>query len=154
MPDPVKTQLLKAVKTALEGITVDSVALFKTVIRNPSKPIDRETAVFPICFIYDNPAPPVRRNRLAMVEMPLQIEAWVQTHELSISDQADIIEAEVHKALLSNASIIAISMGFWPDPNNGPDKFIDDEFTGGIILPYITKFAWAWNDPYNPVRAE
>jgi hypothetical protein len=153
MPDPVKTSLLKAITTALEGITVDGVTLLGTVIRNPSKPIDRETAKFPLVFIYDESEEIINRNRLAMVTMPLQIEVWLKEHELSVSDQADIVEAEIHKALCTDTQVLYWSMDIRPDPANSATKFYDDEFIGGTILRYIVKFAYAWGDPYDPVKA-
>ena len=147
LDEPVKTKLLKAIQACIEGV-----AGVSQVIRNPSKPVDRDTAVFPLVFIFDESESVVNRNRIDTVTMPIQIQIWVQIHEGILGDQADILEAEIYKALWRNADVKYYSMRMFPETGNTATKFFQDEFSGGIVLRYTAIYSYKFQDPYILVK--
>lgn len=155
MADPIKTLVLKAIKMELEGILLEDLVtpLFTKVVRNPSKPIDHDFFKSPMCFVFDDSEQRTRRNRLADVILPIQIEGWIKTDEANeeedLSDQADIIEAEVHKALVNSTDIKVWAKDIFPDTGNSSTKFYVSDYMGGVILRYTVKYLHVWGDPYD-----
>jgi len=153
MADTVKTYILRAIKEEIEGILKeDLTTLFTKVLRNPSKPIDHDYFKSPMCFIFDEPENKKRRSRIADIVLPIQIEAWIKTdekEEFDISDQADIIDAEIHKTLVNSSAIKLYAKDIFPNENEGAEKFFVNEFMGGIVLRYIVKYIHEWTDPYD-----
>jgi len=144
MADTVKTTILKAIEavvTAVPGIG--------EVIRNPAKSIDRDTAVFPLVFVYDTEASYKTDNRVTLVTVPLGIEIWVGEHETVVGDSADSLEADIHKALhyMDIPSVGAFMLRLEKSV-----KFYDDEFTGGVVMDLILQFRHKTGDPYDPVK--
>jgi len=152
MADPIKTSILKIIKTEIEGIIKeDSTSLFTKTLRNPSKPIDHDYFKSPMCFIFDEPEYKIRRNRIADIILPIQIEAWIKTdakEEHDISDQADFIDAEIHKTLVNSAQIRLFARDIFPSETGG-EKFFINEFMGGIVMKYTVKYVYEWADPYD-----
>jgi len=145
MAEPVKTLLLKAIENGIKTITG-----INQVIRNPSKPIDRDTANYDIAFVFDDRSEKTRRNRIAMNSFPLHIEIWIQgTSGQAISDKADIYEAAIHAMLETDSAIKAKMMTLIEE---SAEKFFVDELLGGIILLSKVTYAHAWGDAYNAVR--
>ena len=107
MATPVKTNYLNAVKTALESITE-----IKKVIRNPSKPYERETSPFPVCFVFDGTDDNTDRNRIQMKNFELHIEVWIEDQggSIDIGDMGDLMQAEIHNKLINNKDILVYGM--------------------------------------------
>jgi hypothetical protein len=148
MTKPIKTLLLEAVEDGMETIPG-----LQTIMRNPSKPIDRDTVPFDMAFIFDDVESVVNRNRIAMNSFPLHIEIWIQGNDgKAISDKADVYQAEIHKMFLTNESIKASSMRIDPDPDRSAEKFYVDEGLGGVILLYKATYSHAWSDPYDAAK--
>ena len=147
MPVPVKTNFLNAIRDEIEKITQ-----IKKVIRNPSKPIDRETAQFPVCFMFDDIEENTDRNRVQMKTFPLHIEIWIEDQDgaEAIADMADLIQAEINKALYDNKTIFTYGMNLIEVSG---DKFYADESLGGCVLTYTAVYAHKRGDPYNASRS-
>lgn len=146
MADPVKTILMDAIKTALEGIT-----LIKYVKPGQVIPIDEETAVYPwVCF-FDETETKVARNRLAMKEFDLIVQAWVKEKvAVSLDEQLDLMDAEIEKTLLTDAGIIAATLRI--DPVSAEKLYVDDEVRAILQAIYHIQYAHVWKDPYNPAK--
>lgn len=148
MPTPVKTLLLREIKTAL--LNVPNVG---SVIRNPSKPPDRETATFPVIHVWDEDESVEERNRIARCTFPLQVDVWLLESEEAGSDLADVFQAEILKALLEDASIkqYALRIGpVIPGPQESSWSVKDaiDEHCYGLVLRFRVTYAHVWGDPY------
>ena len=163
MAYPVKTLILQSIKQELQNILQedDETPFFTQVIRNPSKPIDHDYFKSPMCFIFDEDESVTRRNRLADCVMPIQIEAWMKfpdkaavgkTQDEIISDMMDIMQAEVHKAIVNSTLIRVNAKDIQPDQGANATKFFIDEFFGGIALRYQVKYLHVWEDPYDVGR--
>ena len=149
MADTVKISLMKSIETAIGAMTVSGATEFPTVIRNPSKPIDPETASFPIVFLFDDTENKVRRNRVADITMPIQIEIWCKEHEDSSGDQLDIYNADIEKELLSNVTVKTWAKVLEPDTGASFAKQYVDEFLSIGISKWICRFLTVWGDPYD-----
>lgn len=156
MAYPIKTYIMRAIKEDLEAILLDDnvTPLFKKVIRNPSKPIDHDYFLSPSCFVFDEGDSAIRRNRIANVTFPVQIEAWLKVHENEVSDEMDMIQAEVHKKLASSTNVRLFAKDIEPDPTNTSEKFFIGEFLGGVAMRYIVKYLHVWGDPYDIGRQD
>jgi len=143
MAVPIKTSLLGAVKTALEGITgIDK------VIRNPSKPPDKETASGVLAHIWDEQMTITERNRIDIYTLPIQIDVWFPVHEDSGSDAADLVEAEVLKNIPTNSGIRTYAMRVEKDPAGFSDKDLVDEFLFALVMRFVLTFSTVAGDPY------
>jgi len=153
MATPIKTLILQAIKTALDGmINGDGAALFKDVIRNPSKPIDHDFFKSPMCFIFDETESKTRRNRIADVSLPIQIECWLKIDEDDISDFMDYIEAEVHKEFVNSTDLQLYIKNIYPEEGTPATKFYINETLGGVVLRYNIRYIHEWADPYDSGR--
>jgi len=143
---PVKTNFLNAIRDEIELISQ-----IKKVIRNPSKPIDRETARFPVCFIFDDKETNQDRNRIQMKTFPLQIEVWIedQSGAETIGDLADVIQAEIGKTLTDNKTVLAYGMNLIEVSS---EKFYADDTLGGIVILYTAIYAHKRGDPYDALK--
>lgn len=149
MADTIKISLMKSIETAISGLLVGAIAEFPSVVRNPSKPIDPETKVFPIVFIFDDIENKAHRNRIADISMPIQIEIWCKYHEDTAGDQLDIYNADIEKELLSNAAIKTYAKVLEPDPGASFNKQYVDEFLSVGISKWLCRFVHVWGDPYD-----
>jgi len=147
MADTVKTTALKTLEIAL-----GEVIGIAQVIRNPSKPIDRDTARFPLAFIFDEVERKEQRNRYAVVTVPVQIEVWSEGEESGFSDADDTMAGDIEMKLLSDLNIRLLCRDIRPDPGNSMSKFFTDERLGGFILRYIIQFHHIWGNPYDHGR--
>ena len=147
MAEPVKTTILKAIVEAIEAIP-----MVGSVKRNPPSPPRRETAIFPVVYVYDGPEQTRQRNRYALNILPIQIETYFLADEEDASDQADLIDCEIHKALLSNPAILALIQEIKPDEESSSSKQFVDEFTAAVVSRYVVKYAHAWGDPTDPAK--
>jgi len=142
---PVKTLLLRAVKSAIQTIPD-----IKTVIRSPIVGIDRETAKFPICFMDDLEETKGRRNRIAWNTFPLVLEVWVENTESgeALWDDLDLLEAEINMVLLpetnQDADVNLYSMNIVQLSAN---KMRVDERTGVNRMTYTVWYAHEWAHP-------
>ena len=144
MADTVKTTLLKAIAAAVAAVAGTS-----QVIRNPAMSLTRETAVFPLAFIFDTEATHKVDNRVTLVTVPVWIELWLEEHESTVGDKADSLEADIHKAL--HAMVVPSVGAFMLRPERST-KFYDDEFTGGVVMDLTLQFRHKTGDPYDPVK--
>jgi len=144
---PVKTNFLNAVRDEIEMI-----AQIKKAIRNPSKPIDRETAQFPVSFIFDDKETNQDKNRIQIKTFSLQIEVWIEDQGGAevLGDLADVIQAEINKTILDNKTILAYGMNL---TEVSAEKFYADETLGGIVIMYNAVYAHKRGDPYDAVKS-
>jgi hypothetical protein len=157
--DTVKTSILKEIKIFLEGLTYEGAPLFNKVLRNPSIPIDHDCEQHPIIYFFDDTVKSHWRNRLIDATMPIIMEVWLRTDDREnsfedISDEADIIEAEVQKAVMNIAPETGVKKYaklFEPQWDDTSTKFYVDEFIGGITLNYMVRWLYKWNNPYDIV---
>jgi len=140
---PVKTELLKAIEAAINDIPE-----VREVIRNPSKPIDRETAKFPLVFIFDEAESWAERNRIVMASMPVHVEVWLREKVEQASNMADLLQAKIYQAITTDADVRFWSMRVRPDPDQTAAKFFVDEFLGGVILRYLADYSFKDGDPF------
>lgn len=102
MATPIRTQVILAVKTALE-----SIAEIETVDRFQPRPVDLTKIQTPACFIYDSaPEQISKQNRYLQGELELALVVFIALTNADesnggtdFSDRADIIQAEIHAAL-------------------------------------------------------
>lgn len=147
MADPVKTSILKAIVAAIEAIS-----MVGTVKRNPPSPPRKETANFPVVFVYDGTESKRQRNRYAMNILPIQIETYFLADEDDASDTADLIDCEIHKAILSDPGILALIQNILPDEEASTSKQFIDEFMGAVVSRYSVKYAHTWGDPTDQAK--
>jgi hypothetical protein len=148
MADPVKVTIMKKVEEA-----VRSLSAIKTVIRGDTTPIDRDTAVFPLSFIFDDKETGERRNRIKRKTFPLFIEVWVD-EKSKTTNIGDILE--VHKADLEQALIKDRMVDFYGvtvDINEeDSEKFFVDEFCAAILIHYTVAYHHAAGNAYDPAK--
>jgi hypothetical protein len=147
MPEPVKTLILRAVRNAIDALDVVG-----QVVRNPATPPQRETAIYPVVFVFDEPESKVQRNRYAINVMPLHIEVWFRADVEDASDKADLIDTEIYKALLGDVAIRRLVMDIRPEEAGSTDKQWVDEFLGVIVLRWVVKYGHKWEDPTDPQK--
>lgn len=146
MADPVKTILMDAIKTALEGIT-----LIKQVKRGQAIPIDEETAVYSWTSFFDETETKANRNRLAMKEFDLVIQVWVKEKVgITLDEQLDLMDAEIEKTLLTDVGVMAATLRI--DPVSAEKLYVDDGVRAILQAIYHIQYAHAWKDPYNPAK--
>jgi hypothetical protein len=148
MADPVKTLFLRSIKEAIEEI-----ASIKTVIRNPTKPVDRETVPFPVCFLFDGAEENEDRNRINLKTFELHIEVWVidPTGDEAISDVAESIQAEIVGKLTDNPDLYEYGLNL---KELGSSKFFVGEDLGGVIMRFRAQYAHKRGDATDPARGE
>ncbi len=142
---PVKTFLLDAVETALKAITQ-----IKQVKRGQGIPIDQDTAVYPWSCFFDEPETNENRNRISRKTFELVVQAWVKEGATIISDQMDLIDAEIEKKLLGDSGIAYYSMDI---QKVSADKlYVDDMVTGILQTVYRVQYGHVYKDPYDPAK--
>ena len=141
---PVKTELLNAIKEAIEGVSV-----INDVRRNPSKTIDLETAVYDVAFVIDEIDSNVDRNRIQIHTIPLHIEIWIKEKTTPLEEQAEIYEAEILDVMLNDTQI-----QYWSRSVRliESEKFFYDEHHGGLVMRFSVEYAHAYKDAYNPAK--
>jgi hypothetical protein len=149
MAKPVKTLVLDAIETALKTITqIEQNS--KQPKRGQGIPIDQDTAVYPWACFFDEPESIENRNRISRKTFELIIQAWVKEGTDTISDQMDLIDAEIEKTLLTNAGVAYQTMDI---AKISSDKlYIDDRETGILQTVYRVVYGHKYKDPYDPVK--
>ncbi len=138
---PVKTYLMQAVKTSIEGIT-----LIRQVKYGQGIPLDQDIALYPwVCF-FDETETKKDRNRITEKTFDLVVQVWVRKGIVIIEDQMDLIDAEIELMLLNDLEIKKYCRSILPD---SADKFvIDDQETGIIQSVFKILYCHAWKNPY------
>ena len=145
MTIPVKTLLLNAIVAAVSAINE-----IETVIKNPSKPVDRDVLKMPASFVFDEQDTlDEERNRIDICSFPLHIEVWIEDKSPSAGDTADLIDAEVYKNLITDIDVLHYSMRV---NKVSAEKLFVDEFTLCLVLIYTVTYAYKHGDPYDLVR--
>jgi hypothetical protein len=145
MSTPVKTSLMNAILDALE--TISSIG---QVAPDPSSGPDRETAKYPVAFAWDDIESVETKNRVVQKSFILHVEVWIKpTGTQTISQIADIIQADVNKALLTDAGVKQWSIGI--EETNGADKLYF-ETEGMVHLKYKMTYAHKYADAYDPAK--
>jgi hypothetical protein len=146
--DPVKTKILKRVLEVIEAVP-----MVKMAKRNPPAPPKHDTAIFPAVWVYDDTESKKRRNRYSMNIFTIQTETYFLANEEDASDQADLIDAEIYKALLADTDIRALVVdSVEAEEENSTSKQFVDEFMGVVISRFIVKYAHAWGDPFDQAK--
>ncbi len=148
MAKPVKTLLMDAFEMALNTLKPATVSMVK---RGQDIPIDEETAVYPwVCF-FDEPEAKKARNRISMKDFDLVVHAWVkQKVSTTLSDQLDLLDAEIEKLFLTNAGIGTYTMNI--EPLSMEKFYIDDEVRAILQAVYHVTYGHKWKDPYDPAK--
>jgi len=148
MANPVKTLFLRSIKEAIAEISS-----IKTVIRNPTKPIDRETVPFPVCFIFDGAEENEDRNLINLKTFELHIEVWVcdPNGDEAISDAAESIQSEIIGKITDNPDLYKYGLNL---KELGANKFFAGEDLGGIIMRFKAQYAHKRGDPTDPARGK
>jgi hypothetical protein len=145
MPDPIKTQALSAFTAAVAAIPGMGQALL-----NPSTPLARETARFPCAFIEDGPEALSRRNRYGIGDVAITVEIWIEGEASALSGLMDKWQADLVKALSTNAGLLALRREVKPAAGANNEKFYVDERLGMIESRWQLTYMFAWGDPYDP----
>ena len=141
MAEPIKTQILRAVRNAIDALEVVG-----QVVPNPANPPARETAIFPVVFVVDEAESKVRHNRIAINILPLHIEVWFRADMDEAGDMADKIDAEIYQTLCSDPGILGLVMDIRPAEDPSAEKQYMDEFLGVLVLRYVVKYGHRWGD--------
>jgi hypothetical protein len=142
---PVKTRVLRAIVE-----TIEAVVGANQVVARPQVPVDKDTATYPLVYVFDEPETVRPNNRYAEVTMPIQMEIWLKDGDFTISEQADWIQALLHERFTnSNETFKAVALTLMPAAQDsaGP-KFYWDESLGGTTLRYVAKYMHLWGNPY------
>jgi hypothetical protein len=144
MPTPVKTFLLRAIKEAIAG--VNGIA---QVARNPSAPVTRETATFPLVHVWDDEPEVVKPlNRYANCKMSIQIDVYVRAGGEAASDQLDVIQADICTAIMSSPDVKHYGKHVGPDREVSAMKQFIEEDLSAIVLRFDVEYNHLWGDPY------
>jgi hypothetical protein len=147
MAEPLKTLILRAIQEA-----VTAIPLVGSVKRNPPTPPRRETAIFPVVYIYDDTESKKNNNRYSMNTFPIQFETYFLADEEDASDKADLIDSEIYQAVLQDEGILALVSAIAPEVENSSSKQFVDEFTGVLISRYVVVYRHAYGDPTNQAK--
>jgi hypothetical protein len=147
MADPLKTRILKAIEDAVR--TIPMVALVK---RNPPTPPNRETAIYPVVFIYDDVESKVNNNRYSRNVFAAQFETYFLADVDNASDEADLIDCEIYKKVLTDPAILALINAIKPEEGNSSGKQYLEDFTGVLISRYTITYQHLWGDPTNQAK--
>ena len=147
MSEPLKTLILRAITEAVMAIPIVA-----SVKRNPPSPPKRETALFPVVFIYDDVESKVNNNRYSKNTFAVQFETYFLADEEDASDKADLIDSEIYKAVLKDPEILALVGIIRPEGENSSSKQFIDEFTGVLISRYVVVYQHAYGDPADPAK--
>lgn len=141
MTTPIKTQVLNAIEA-----TISNIAEIKQVIRNPSKPIDRDSTVFPVTFVFDDREERSRKNRLAVGTLSVHVETWViDDGDNSMGDAMDIIQAEIHAVMSGAADVIRLTIKI---EESSVEKMFINEDMGVIVMIYDITYPHKWGNAY------
>jgi hypothetical protein len=147
MAEPLKTRILRAIAEAVEAIPIVG-----SVKRNPPSPPKRETALFPVVFIYDDVESKVNNNRYSRNTFPIQFEVYFLADEEDASDKADLIDSEIYKTVLKAPAILALINAIKPEEGNTSSKLFLDEFTGVLVARYVVVYQHAYGDPTDQAK--
>jgi hypothetical protein len=147
MAEPLKTLILRAIEEAVMAIPVVG-----SVKRNPPSPPKRETAIFPVVFIYDDTESKVNNNRYSRNTFAVQLETYFLADEEDASDKADLIDSEIYKVALKDPGILALVNSIRPEEGNTSSKQFVDEFMGVLVARYVVVYQHAYGDPTDPAK--
>jgi len=148
MSTPVKTQVLDRIETI--GAAVSEV---KIALRHPGvKPSDLDDFDDNLVFLFDDDETSEQRNRITRKTFPLHIECWIRREQgmRAISDAADILQAGITSALLTDTTLREMSVRVserTSDPS--ASKFYNTEQEGGVVLLYDVAYQHARNSLYS-----
>lgn len=148
MSKPVKTLLMDAIETAVK--TLFYVPNIDQVKRGQGIAIDQDTAVYPWTCFFDEPETVENRNRITRKTFELIIQVWVKEGIETISDQMDLIDAEIEKVLLTDSGIAYQTMNI--EKISSDKLYVDDNVTGILQAVYRVVYGHKWKDPYDPVK--
>lgn len=132
---------------------VEKIDIVGTVKRNKPTPPRRETAYFPAVYIYDDAESKVKRNRYSMNTFTIQTETYYLAEEEDASDKADLVDALIYKAVLTDPDILQyLTANIEAEEGNSVSKQFLDEFLGVVVSRFTVKYAHAWGDPMNQAK--
>lgn len=144
MTVPVKTLILREIRN-----TINALECIGEVVRNPAIPPNLEVAIYPVVFIFDEIEQRNRRNRLAINLLPLHIEVWLRADLDEGGEQADLVDAEIYKALTANPGALG-AMDIMPDETQSSQKQYPDDQNVVLVLKWVVKYGHKWGDPMDP----
>lgn len=147
MAEPVKTLIMRAIVE-----TVEAISIVGSVKRNPPTPPKRETANFPAVFIYDDTESKVNNNRYSKNTFSVQIETYFLADDDDASEQAELIDSEIYKAILVAPAILALINKIAPEEGNSTSRQFLDEFTGALISRYVVVYQHKYGDPTDQMK--
>ncbi len=148
MPKPVKTLLMDAFDTALNTLKPATLGMVK---RGEDVPTDEEAAVYPWLCFFDEPEAKKERNRIAMKDFDLIVHTWVkEKNGTTLSDQLELMDAEIEKLFLDNTGIRTYSMRV--EPVSSEKFYVDDGVRAILQSVYHVTYGHKWKDPYDPAK--
>jgi hypothetical protein len=147
MAEPVKTLIMRAVVE-----TVKAISIVGSVKRNPPTSPRRETDIFPAVYVYDDTESKVNNNRYSKNTFPIQIETYFLADDDDASEQAELIDSEIYKAILVAPAILALINSIKPEEGNSTSRQFLDEFTGALISRYVVVYQHKYGDPTDQAK--
>jgi hypothetical protein len=147
MAEPVKTLIMRAIVE-----TVEAISIVGSVKRNPPTSPKRETAIFPAVYVYDDTESKVNNNRYSKNTFPVQIETYFLADEEDASEQAELVDSEIYKAVLAAPAILALVNKIAPEEGNTVSRQFLDEFTGALISRYVVVYQHKYGDPTDQMK--
>ena len=147
MAEPVKTLIMRAIVE-----TVEAISIVGSVKRNPPTPPKRETALFPAVYVYDDTESKMNNNRYSKNTFAVQIETYFLAEDEAASEQAELIDSEIYKAVLVAPAILALINKITPEEGNSTSRQFLDEFTGALISRYVVVYQHKYGDPTDQAK--
>jgi len=142
MSSPVKTRVLDQLEVVVGAATGVNEA-----VRHPSAPIDLDDFNVNKVFLFDEDETTAERNRKTRKTFTLHTECWTRQEGgmKAISDAADLLQANITAALLTDATLRTLSIRV-REANPCAAKFYHDEEQGGVILRYEITYEHTTHD--------
>ena len=143
---PIITKILNGFELAIN--TIEEI---NQVIVYPSNDIDRETAVFPITFIFEVPLSWAGRNQFEHNTSTMVIETWYENTEGEESNflEGKLLESLIHRAIFGECGRIGLIGQYIENIKKIPPEYsFADDVLSAVVQRYEVAYLTLYGDPF------
>jgi len=144
---PIITKILNGFDLAIN--TIEEI---NQVIVYPSNNIDRETAVFPITFIFEIPLAWAERNQLEHNTSTMVIETWYENTRGEENNflEGKLLESLIHRAIFAECGRTGLIGKYTEHIKKIPPEYnFEDDVLSTVIQRYEIHYLTLYGDPFN-----
>lgn len=142
--DSIKAQVMRAVEQVLRTIPE-----LGSVNRWEGRPIDLDTLKTPALFLFEEEEARDKRNRLAVGTIRLHLMVFISLKPsglASFSDMADLIQGEIHNALITTTELKGLVENLVEGPIR---REFPNDLYGALTMSFDLTYFHNWGDAFS-----